>query len=115
MLKINAKKLDTVEVLSLDGPIINGETESLYNCVQLSPNTSDFILDLSKVTVVDAHGLGVLLQLRERVLANGAHFQLINVSKRLYRIFQITRLNTVFAISSGVERFAYQHRLPVAA
>jgi len=116
MLKIHAKKLDTVEVLSLEGQIINGgETEILHNCVQLSPNTSDFILDLSNVTVVDAHGLGVLLQLREQVLAKGVHFELINVSKRLYRIFQITRLNTVFAISSGVERFAYQHRLPVAA
>jgi anti-anti-sigma factor len=79
MLKVHAKKLNAVEILSLEGQLINGDTESLSSAVRLSP-AGDIILDFSNVTVIDAHGLGVLLQLREQTLANGIHFKLLNVS-----------------------------------
>ena len=82
--------------------------------MQLASDTCDVILDLSNVTIVDAHGLGVLLQLREQTLEKGTHFELINVSRSLYRVFEITRLNTVLAISSDVQFFpqvAYSHRV----
>jgi anti-anti-sigma factor len=114
MLKVHAKKSDAVTVLYLEGPIINGDTEVLRNAVQPE---SDITLNLSKVTIVDAHGLGVLLELREQALAKGAHFELINVSKRLYKIFEITRLHIVFDIRSTFQFFpvSYSQRVPVAA
>jgi len=118
MLKVHAKKLHAVEVLSLEGQIVNGETEILRGAVQLASDISDIVLDLSNVTNVDAHGLGVLLQLREQTIAQGIHLELINVSRRLYQLFEITRLNTVFEINCDVRFFpavAYSHRVPVAA
>lgn len=118
MLKVHAKKLDAVEVLGLEGQIINGDTEILRSVVQSASGAGEIILDFSNVTLVDAHGLGVLLQLREETLARGIHFELINVSKRLYRIFEITRLHTVFEISPGVQFFpkvTYAPRLLAAA
>jgi anti-anti-sigma factor len=119
MLKVHAKKLDAVQVLCLEGRIASGETEMLRNIVQFaSDDTREIILDLSEVSVVDAHGLGVLLQLREQTLASGIHFELRNVSKPLYRLFEITRLNTVFEINSGVQflpEFVYPQRVLVAA
>ena len=118
MLKVHAKRLDSVEVLCLEGQIVNGDTETLRTAVQLGSDARDIILDLSNVTCVDAHGLGVLLQLREQILGNGIHFELINVNATLFRIFEITRLNSVFEIDSGVEFFpkpAYAPWLRVAA
>ena len=103
MLKVHAKRLDSVEVLCLEGQIANGNTETLRSAVQLGSDASEIILDLSNVTLVDAHGLGVLLQLREQILASGIHFELINVNASLLRVFEITRLNTVFEINCGVE------------
>ena len=118
MLKVHAKKLDSVEVFCLEGKIVNGYTEALRSVVESASGAGDIILDLSNVTVVDAHGLGVLLQLRERTLANGVHFELMNVNERLLRVFKITRLNTVFEINSGA-RFlpkpTYAPQLLVAA
>ena len=116
MLKLHTKKSNDVTVLCLEGQIINGDTEILCGAAQSA--RSDVILDLSNVSVVDAHGLGVLLQLREHALAKGIHFELINVSKPLYRIFEITRLNTVFEIRPDVQflpEVAYSHRMPLAA
>jgi len=103
MLKVHAKKLNAVEILSLEGQIINGDTETLSSAVQSASDAGDIILDLSNVTVIDAHGLGVLLQLREHSLANGIHLKLMNMSERLSRVFEITRLNTVFEINFGRE------------
>jgi anti-sigma B factor antagonist len=108
MLKVLAKKSNAVEVLCLEGQIVTGDTEILRSAVQLASDTSDIILDFSNVTSVDAHGLGILLELREQAVAKRTHFELINVSKRLCRIFEITRLNTIFEINSP-------ERLPIAA
>jgi anti-anti-sigma factor len=70
---------------------------------------------LSNVSVVDAHGLGVLLQLREQILGNGTHFRLMNVNERLSKVFEITRLNTVFEIDPGVAYFPAAPRVLMAA
>ena len=118
MLKVHAKRLNSVEVLCLEGRIVNGYTETLRSAVQLASEASDIILDFSNVTLVDAHGLGTLLQLREQTIANGMHFELINVSASLSRVFEITRLNTVFEINPGLEFLpapTYAPRLLAAA
>ena len=118
MLKVHAKKMNTVTVLCVEGQIINGDTEILRSAVQSMSDAGDITLSLANASVVDAHGLGVLLELREQTLAKGAHFELINVSRPLYRILEITRLNTVFDISSKVHVFpgvTYSQRVPVAA
>ena len=118
MLKVHAKKSNSVEILSLEGQIVNGDTDSLRSAVELTSSASDVVLDLSNVNLVDAHGLGVLLQLREQTLANGTHFELINVNENLSRVFKITRLNTVFDIHPSlafVPNPTYAPQLLVAA
>ena len=113
MLKVHAKKLNAVKILSLEGQIVNGDTDTLRSAVQLASDANDIVLDLSNVRVVDAHGLGVLLQLREQTLASGSHFKLMNVNEPLSRVFEITRLNTVFEINS--EFIAERPRVLMAA
>ena len=118
MLKVHAKRLDAVEVLSLEGQIVTGDADVLRGVAQLTSDRRDIILDLSNVTAVDAHGLGVLLQLREQTLAKGIHLELRNLNQPLREIFEITRLNTVFDINTGVEfgcEFAYPRVVPIAA
>jgi anti-anti-sigma factor len=118
MLKVNTKNLGGGKVLCLEGQIINGDTETLRAAVQAMSETSDIVLEVSNVRTVDAHGLGVLLQLREQTLARGSRFELMNVSSSLNRILEITRLNTVFDIKPRVEFFANSpraQRMPVAA
>ena len=105
MLKVDAKNLETVTILSLQGEIVTGQAELLCNVVQSLPETSAVILDLARVTTVDAHGLGVLLEVRGCTQANGIRFELMNVSEQLQMLLEITRLDSVFQITSGVEFF----------
>jgi anti-anti-sigma factor len=118
MLKIHAKNLDNVAVLSLEGRVVNGETEALRNAMRYLSPTGGVILDLAQVATVDAHGLGVMLELREQAVARGLRFKVINVNAPLNRIFEITRLDSVFEINSRVEYFPTvvpDLRRPVAA
>ena len=118
MLKVNAKNLGTVTVLCLQGQIVIGDTETLRNVVQSLSETSAVILDLARVCTVDAHGLGVMLELREQTLGKGSRFELMNVSEPMSRVLEITHLDSVFQITSGVEFFpqvAHDSRARVAA
>jgi anti-anti-sigma factor len=100
MLKVHAKKLGTVAVLCLQGQIVNGETEILRHAVQSLSEVRAIKLDLAGVTTVDAGGLGVMLALRERAETEGIRFELANVPKLVSRVLEITRLDSVFQISS---------------
>jgi anti-sigma B factor antagonist len=103
MLNVKHKNLGTVSLLNLAGQVVVGETELLRETMQTLPPSSSVILDLSNVTVMDAHGLGLMLQLREQAQASGMSFELMNVSDSLREIFRITRLDSVFQLDHGVE------------
>ena len=102
MLNVQTKNLGRVAILNLQGEIVIGQTETLRDAVESLPRMSSVILDLSRVTLMDAHGLGVMLQLREESHAKGGGFQLVNVNGPLREILQITRLDRVFQVSSAV-------------
>ena len=106
MLRVHTKNLDGVTILSLQGDIVTGETEILRSFVQSLSETNAVILDLARVSKIDAHGLGLMLELRERTQANGTRFELMNVSKPLNTILEMTRLDSVFHITSGGELFS---------
>ena len=101
MLNVQSKNIGNVSLLNLDGNVVVGETDTLRDAVQTLPSTDSVILDLSHVSLVDAHGLGMLLQLREQAQAKDMRFELMNVSNQLREVFRITRLDTVFQIRSG--------------
>jgi anti-anti-sigma factor len=105
MLKVHAKNLGTVAVLCLQGQIVNGETETLRRALHSVSGVSAVILDFARVTTIDAGGLGVMLELRELAESKGIRFELMNVSKQISRVLEVTRLDSVFQITSGVEFF----------
>ena len=117
MLKVQAKTFGTVAILCMQGQIVNGETEILRDAVHSMTEVSGVILDFARVTTVDAHGVGVMLALREQVEAKGIRFELMNVNQRISMVLKLTRLNSVFQIISPVERlpaFSPSQRAPVA-
>jgi anti-anti-sigma factor len=103
MLNVEHKNLGTVSLLNLQGQIVVGETDVVHETMQTLPASSAVILNLSNVTVVDAHGLGVMLQLREQAEALGMRFELMNVRAPLRDLLRITRLDSVFEFNRGAE------------
>lgn len=117
MLNVQARRLGNVAVLGLKGQIVNGQTEVLRNAMQALPPVSAVKLDFAGVTMIDAGGLGVLLALREHAEANSIRFELMNVNKRITMVLALTRLDSVFRITSRAEvptAVARAQRVPFA-
>ena len=105
MLKVHAKNLGNVVILCLQGRIVIGETETLRNAARSVSDASAVVLDLARVTTVDARGLGVMLELRQEAEAKGVRFELMNITRLVGRVLEVSRLDSVFQMTSGVEFF----------
>jgi anti-anti-sigma factor len=111
MLKVYARKLGNITVLCLQGRIVNGEAESLREVVDSQSRVSSqgnsevraVVLDLARVSTIDAGGLGLLLELRKQTASRGIAFKLMNATRFVRRVLEITRLDSVFEIIPGVE------------
>jgi anti-sigma B factor antagonist len=109
MLKIHTRNLGDVAVLSVQGRIVNGETTSLREAVgsevAARPQTRGraIVLDLARVSALDASGLGLMLAPRELAERKGIRLRLANASSFVRRIFEVTRLDSVFEVSSAID------------
>ena len=69
------------------------------------------ILDLARVAIVDAKGFGVMLELRAQAETEGIRFELMNVPKQVGLLLELTRLDSVFRITSRVRFLRSRSRL----
>jgi len=109
MLKVHIYPLDNGSALYLEGQVVKGEDISTLKAAALSQaNMSVIILDLTMVDMIDAAGLGALLDLREWAQENGVEFRLENPNSRVANLFRIARLDSLFGISS-IHEVCSQH------
>ena len=103
MLKVQPRNSGTAVIFFLQGQIVNGETDVLRNAVAFQPNVSAVILDLAGVNIVDAGGLGAMLELREQANLKGIRFELVNLNKWVRYVLELSRLDSVFDVKTEVE------------
>jgi anti-anti-sigma factor len=103
MLKVQPRNSGTAVIFFLQGQIVNGETDVLRNAVAFQPNVSAVILDLAGVNIVDAGGLGAMLELREQANLKGIRFELMNLNKWVRYVLELSRLDHVFDVKTEVE------------
>lgn len=102
-MKVHIQKLGSVTILHIRGTIVIGETDVLRNAVASQGDASVVVLDVARVTRIDAGGLGVLLKLREQARNQGIEFRIMNVTRLVQQVLEITKLNTVFEVTSQRE------------
>lgn len=103
MLKVQPRNSGTAVIFYLQGQIVNGETDVLKNAVAFQPNVSAVILDLAGVNIIDAGGLGAILELREQANLKGIRFELMNLNKWVRYVLELARLDSVFDVKTEVE------------
>ncbi|PYS52625.1 MAG: anti-sigma factor antagonist [Acidobacteria bacterium] len=64
----------------------------------LNDGNRRFVLNLAGVQYMDSSGLGQLVSIWVSVKNRRGHLTLLNPMKRVRRLFEITRLNTIFEI-----------------
>ena len=91
---LNARRLDNVVILDLSGRITMGDH------IQKLLNGGDrkFLLNLSDVDYIDSSGLGELVTSFTTVRNHDGQLKLLNLTKRVQDLLQITKLLTVFEV-----------------
>ncbi len=100
-LYIVEKLVDGIILLDLRGHITLGEgTEPLRNKIQqlVRAGFPRIILNLEEVRYIDSVGLSTLVAIYTTARRQGGDLKLLNLTKRVHDLLQITRLSTVFDI-----------------
>jgi anti-sigma B factor antagonist len=98
-LVLKPRRLDDVVILDLSGRITIGEgTVILRDQIQKLLNAGDrkFLLNLEDVNYIDSSGLGELVTTFTTVRNQGGLLKLLNLTRRVQDLLQITKLLTVF-------------------
>lgn len=67
---------------------------------ELDSGYKNIALDLKSVKSINSSGLGVLINCLKIIKEAGGEFRILNPGEKLIHIFKITKLDTVFEISS---------------
>ena len=98
-LVIQQRKMSEVIILDLTGRlwILDLPLRDLMVGL-LTDGSRHFVLNLGSVEYIDSSGLGQLITIWSSVRNKGGHMTVLNPTKRVERLFEITRLNKVFEI-----------------
>lgn len=100
-LTIATRQSGDVTVLDVAGRIQLGEGAiSLRNALRelLEKNHNRILLNLGEVTYMDSSGIGELVAAFTTVTNRGGQVKLLNLTKRMKDLLQITKLYTVFDV-----------------
>ena len=98
-LQIRQRNISDVMVLDLTGRlwILDLPLRDLINTL-IGEGKTHFVLNLEAVDYIDSSGLGQLITIWTSIRNKGGHLTVLNPTKRVQRLFEITRLNAVFEI-----------------
>ena len=112
-MKYTTRQVDGVAILDLSGRITLGEgSVTLRDSVRdlLSKGSKKILLNLGDVTYIDSSGIGELVSAFTTVKNQGGDLKLLNLTKKVHDLLQITKLYTVFDVkddaASAVASFA---------
>ena len=100
-LTIASRELDGVTVLDLSGRITLGEgSVQLREAIRdlISKGSKNILLNLGDVNYIDSSGLGELVGAYTTAKNQGAALKLLNLTRKVKDVLQLTKLYTVFDI-----------------
>jgi anti-sigma B factor antagonist len=92
-----------VTVLDVEGQLIVGNRQELKQKVleELENGERKFLIDFERTGYIDSSGLGVLVSLSKKIREQGGELRLANLNDDLRTLFELTKLDTLFQISSS--------------
>jgi anti-sigma B factor antagonist len=100
-MKAITRQVDSVSVVDLSGRITLGEgCSQLRELIRdlLAKGHKNILLNLGEVTYIDSSGIGELVSGFTAVSNQGGHLKLLNLTKKVQDLLQITKLLTVFDV-----------------
>ena len=112
-MKTNNRQMDGVTIVDMSGRITLGEgSVILRDTIRdlVGKGQKRILLNLGDVTYIDSSGIGELVSAFTAVRREGGELKLLNLTKKVHDLLQITKLYTVFDIkddeAAAIKSFA---------
>ena len=112
-MKASTREIDGVTVIDLSGRITLGEGSVVLRDVVrdlLSKGKKKILANLADVNYIDSSGIGELVSAFTTVKNQGGELKLLNLTKKVHDLLQITKLYTVFDVkddeASAIKSFS---------
>jgi anti-sigma B factor antagonist len=100
-MKASTRQVDGVTIVDLSGRITLGEGSVVLRDTireNIGQGHKKILLNLGDVTYIDSSGIGELVSAFTTVRNQGGELKLLNLTKKVHDLLQITKLYTVFDI-----------------
>ena len=100
-MKSNTRQVDGVTIVDLSGRITLGEGSVILRDVVrdlVGKGSKKILLNLGEVNYIDSSGIGELVSAFTSVRNHGGELKLLNLTKKVHDLLQITKLYTVFDV-----------------
>src|SRR5467141_424886 len=100
-MKISSRQVDGVTIVDCSGRITLGEgSVMLRDSVRemLAKGQKKIVLNLADVNYIDSSGIGALVSAFTTAKNQGGELKLLNLTKKVHDLLQITKLYTVFDV-----------------
>ncbi|HEX7336673.1 MAG TPA: STAS domain-containing protein [Gemmatimonadales bacterium] len=90
-----------VTVVQVDGQLIVGNRHELKDLIGAALDRGErrLLIDFSRTGYIDSSGLGALVSISKRVREAGGELRLSGLNDDLRSLFELTKLDTLFAIT----------------
>ena len=90
-----------VAVVQVEGQLIVGNRQELKELVQAALDRGDrrLLIDFSRTGYIDSSGLGALVSISKKIREAGGELRLSGLNEDLRSLFELTKLDTLFAIA----------------
>jgi anti-sigma B factor antagonist len=113
-MKVTTRIVDHVAILDLSGRITLGEgSVQLRDAIRdlVAQGQKNILLNLSEVNYIDSSGIGELVSAYTTVRNQGGELKLLNLTRKVHDLLQITKLYTVFDVkddeASAIASYAH--------
>jgi len=100
-MKTSIRQASGVTIVDCSGRIVLGEGSVILKDVVrelLSKGQTKILLNLADVKYIDSSGIGELVSAFTTVRKQGGDLKLLNLTKKVHDVLQITKLYTVFDV-----------------
>ena len=105
--KLSTRQVGDVTVVDVAGRITLGEGSSALRDLlrdMVGKNQKKILLNLGDVSYIDSSGIGELVSAYTGVSKQGGALKLLNLTKKVHDLLQITKLYTVFDVHDDETR-----------
>src|ERR1700743_2877519 len=103
-MKPSTRQVDGVTIVDLSGRITLGEARRMLRHIVrdlIAKGQKKILLNLGDVTYIDSSGIGELVSAFTTVRREGGELKLLNLTRKVHDLLQITKLYTVFDVKDG--------------